>query len=269
MTQAHQPIGVFDSGVGGLTVVRALREQLPDEALIYLGDTARVPYGTKSAHVVQRYAQRCADFLVKRGAKVVVVACNTASSVAMALLDTNCPVPVIGVIEPGAVTAARATRNRRVGVIGTEGTITSGSYQQALLHVAPDIRVSTATCPLLVPLAEEGLTNHPAARLLAEDYLTPLLQQEIDTLVLGCTHYPVLHALLMDVAGASVSLVDSATATAESVRALIDARQLRTPQRTRPDAFFATDVNTRLERVGRRFLGGDLGEVSLVDLPIV
>jgi glutamate racemase len=259
-------IGVFDSGIGGLTVVRALRAQLPHERIVYLGDTARVPYGTRSAEVVRRYAMGCATFLQDHGAKLIVVACNTATAHALEHLQAEVTVPVVGVIAPGAARAAAITRSGRIGVICTEGTANSGSYARALAAVAPQAEVITVACPLLVPLAEEGWTDHAATRLIAEAYLAPLLQARIDTLVLGCTHYPILAPLLAAVAGADVTLVDSAMAVAETVAAALKAHGLAAAARDMPDTFFATDVTSRLQRVGSTFLQAELPPVHWVDL---
>ncbi|MBI5507380.1 MAG: glutamate racemase [Deltaproteobacteria bacterium] len=260
------PIGVFDSGIGGLTVVAGLRRVLPREAILYLGDTARVPYGTKSSEVVRRYAHTCARFLLTEGAKMLVVACNTASAHALEFLRASFAVPVVGVIEPGAAMAARATRNNRIGVIGTEGTITSGSYQRALARLAPEATVIAKSCPLFVPLAEEGMVDHPATRLIATEYLAPFAAHEVDTVVLGCTHYPLLSPVLQQILGNSVELVDSASAVAIVVRDTLEANSLSAPRRAAEDRFFATDVSQRVLRVGRAFLGAELAAVNLVDL---
>lgn len=260
------PIGVFDSGVGGLTVVAALRAELANEPLIYLGDTARVPYGTKSPHVVQRYAVNAARFLADNGAKLLVVACNTATAFGIHAVRDAFDHPVVGVVRPGAAMAVGSTRNGRIGVIGTEGTIASGSYQRAIADLEPDAKVVTAACPLFVPLAEEGLAKHPAARLLAEDYLKPLTEERIDTLVLGCTHYPLLARLIRKVVGPEVRLIDSATAVALAVRAKVDKLGIGANGQQPSQQFFATDVSQRVQRVGRAFLGEELGTVTLVDL---
>ena len=214
---SERAIGIFDSGVGGLTVFKEIRRQLPGEELLYLGDTARVPYGTKSPRTVLRYALEAASFLVERGVKLLVVACNTASSVALPALEERFSLPVVGVIVPGAGKAVALTRDRRVGVIGTEGTVKSGAYTRAIHGLDSAISVFSASCPLFVPLAEEGWAEHSVTRLTAQEYLTPLLCQGIDTLVLGCTHYPLLKKTLREVAGAGVTLVDSAAETARCV----------------------------------------------------
>ncbi|MBN2645770.1 MAG: glutamate racemase [Desulfuromonadaceae bacterium] len=262
-------IGVFDSGVGGLTVLKEIRRYLPGENLIYLGDTARVPYGTKSAETVVRYAQQAAAFLWHKQVKMIVVACNTASSVALEHLQHSFPVPVVGVIVPGAREAVRLTRSGRIGVIGTEGTVNSDAYPREIHSLATDCRVWSAACPLFVPLAEEGWAEHEIARLAALEYLAPLLEQQIDTLVLGCTHYPLLKNTLRALLQPEIQLVDSAEQTALTVRHLLgDNDKLLTvsPGRCK---FYVTDVPTRFVRVGSDFWGQPLGEVERVNLPLL
>ncbi len=260
----ERAIGVFDSGVGGLTVFKELMRQLPEEDLLYLGDTARVPYGTKSPETVERYSLEAASFLVAQGVKVLVVACNTASSVALPALQERFDIPVIGVIEPGARRAVELTRRGTIGVIGTEGTIKSGAYSRAIQALAPELQVVSTPCPLFVPLAEEGWANHDVARLTAGEYLAPLAAQGIDALVLGCTHYPLLKATLAQVLGREVLLVDSAEETANSVVKKLQAEGMfrDTPGGRR--RFFVTDVPTRFERVGGAFLGAPLEGVTRV-----
>jgi glutamate racemase len=247
-------------------VVAAIRRELPLETLVYLGDTARVPYGTKSAEVVRRYALRCSRFLVEQGAKMVVVACNTASAHGLSAMQKELAVPVIGVIEPGAALAANRSRGGRIGVIGTEGTIQSGSYQAALAKYRPKAEVFAQPCPLFVPLAEEGMGEHAASRLIAEEYLRPLLLADIDTLVLGCTHYPLLRPVIRGVIGSDIDLVDSATAVVACVKAELVRRDLLATQRHGTDRFFATDTPQRFLRVGRAFLGDAIDEVGTLDL---
>ena len=259
----HRAIGIFDSGVGGLTVFKEIMQLLPGEDLLYLGDTARVPYGTKSAKTVQQYALEAAAFLVDQGVKLLVVACNTASAVALPLLRERFQLPVIGVIEPGAKRAI-ASRNRQIGVIGTEGTINSGRYEEAILALVPEAHVHSVPCPLFVPLAEEGWANHEVTRLTAKEYLQPLIVANIDTLVLGCTHYPLLRNILQQVLGPQVALVDSAEETALTVADLFRRQGLARPEHGGRRAFFVTDVPTRFERVGRAFLGRELGPVEQV-----
>lgn len=264
---ADRAIGIFDSGVGGLTVYREIARQLPDEEYLYLGDTGRVPYGTKSPSTVLRYAQEAAAFLVNHHVKMIVIACNTASAVAVADLEERFRLPVIGVIEPGARKAVAVTRNRKIGVIGTEGTIKSGAYTRAIHAIDPDIEVVSAPCPLFVPLVEEGWAEHPVTRLVAHEYLAPLLQQGIDTLVLGCTHYPLLKPTLRTLLGEKLTLVDSASETAKNVREVLhrDGLLRQTPPST-PARFFVTDLPTRFEQVGGSFLGNLLTDVQQVEI---
>ncbi|MEK6253565.1 MAG: glutamate racemase, partial [Gemmatimonadales bacterium] len=211
---ASAPIGVFDSGLGGLTVLRAIRERLPGEGTVYLGDTARVPYGPKAAETIRRYALEATDFLVGKGVKAVVVACNTATARALPDVEARAGVPVLGVVEPGGRAAASASSAGRIGVIGTRGTISSRAYNAVIHSHRPDALVFEQACPLFVPLVEEGWTDDEVTRLAAERYLGPLLEQRIDTLVLACTHYPLLKPLLARVVGEDVCLIDSAESTA-------------------------------------------------------
>jgi glutamate racemase len=247
--------------------LRELRRQLPEEPLIYLGDTARVPYGTKSAPTVLRYAHEAARFLLAQKVKLLVVACNTASAIALDELVEHFRVPVVGVVEPGARRALEVTRNGRVGVVGTEGTIRSGAYERALRSGRPDVVVYTAACPLFVPLAEEGWVQHEVTRLIAHEYLAPLLDRGIDTLVLGCTHYPLLKQTLQEVVGPAVTLVDSAQETAKAVVTQLEERQLlQRSTITQPPRYFVTDIPDRFERVGGTFLGEKLQGVTTVCL---
>ncbi len=264
-----QPIGVFDSGVGGLTVVHALRLAAPAESIIYLGDTARVPYGTKSPRTVERYSLGCQRFLLERNVKLVMIACNTASATALPALAAASPVPVIGAVGPGAEAALAASERGHIGVIGTLATIRSHAYEEAISARRPDARVTALPCPLLVPLAEEGWTNDVIARMVAERYLAELFERDrdIDTLVLGCTHYPLLKSVLTDVAwhlaGRAIAIVDSASAMAHAARELLkidDANQTTGSLRC-----FATDTS-RLAELAPRFLGAPLDEFDLVDL---
>lgn len=261
----QRAIGVFDSGVGGLTVCHELIRLLPKEQLLYLGDTARVPYGTKSPATVTQYALEAAEFLYAQGIKLLVVACNTASAVALPRLRETFKLPVIGVLEPGA-RAAVASGGRRIGVVGTEGTINSDSYRQSLLDLAPDAAVFSAACPLFVPLAEEGWADHSVARQVAGEYLAPLLAEKIDTLVLGCTHYPLLHDAIRTTVGPGVRLVDSAAATALEVVELLARAELAAEAGAGGQRFFVTDVPTRFRRIGMGFLGAELQSVEQVHI---
>ena len=218
---SSRPIGVFDSGIGGLTVVAALQRTLPAEKILYLGDTARVPYGGKSPETVTRYSKEISDLLVAEGAKMIVVACNTASALAVHSLSLSYPVPLVGVIEPGAAAAVLATRNGRIGVIGTRATIGSDAYGKAIRALNPDVNVTAIACPLLVPLIEEGLLDDEVTRTILRRYLDPLLRAGIDTLVLGCTHYPLLKRVIARLCGKQITLVDSAENCALAVRALL------------------------------------------------
>lgn len=262
-----RPIGVFDSGIGGLTVVKALRDLLPDEKIFYLGDTARVPYGGKSAGTVERYSLEIADILIEENAKIVVVACNTASSVALRKLEEHLPVPVTGVIRPGARAAIAATHNDRIGVIGTRATIKSGAYERELHSLNPDVHISSRACPLLVPLIEEGwLEDELTDRVIAR-YLEPLMHEEIDTLVLGCTHYPLLIEAISRAAGDSVKLVDSAHNCAAAVQELLDQQGLRAPSGNSAGLEVAlTDTPDNFLRVARDALELKIGNVQLRDV---
>jgi glutamate racemase len=250
-----RPIGVFDSGIGGLTVLKALTDALPGEDFIYLGDTARLPYGTKSNEVIIRYSKENTEFLLAKGIKMLVVACNTSSAVALDAIASDTMVPVVGVIEPGARAAVKASRNGKIGVIGTEATIASGAYTRAIQRLGPHSEIYTRACPLLVPLAEEGWIDNEVAEQTVAFYLESLKQSGIDTILLGCTHYPLLRAMFARVLGAGVKIVDSATATAAEVRDRL--RTLRLAKRgiAGSQSFFVTETPDRFVRVGRRFLG--------------
>jgi len=261
-------IGVFDSGIGGLTVVKALRNLLPNENICYLGDTARVPYGPKSSETVQRYAVELAGMLMRKNAKALVVACNTVSSVALPLLASKFPVPVIGVIEPGARAALQATRNRHIGVIGTRATIRSGAYEKALRATNNNVRVSSCACPLLVPLIEEGLLDDAVTDQMIMRYLQPLLADGIDTLVLGCTHYPLLAGAIARVVNRQITLVDSAQNCATAVHETLDRQSMRSPATGRGDLHVAlTDAADSFLDVAREALQLNFGEIELQPLP--
>jgi glutamate racemase len=259
------PIGVFDSGIGGLTVVAALRRRLPGESIVYLGDTARLPYGSKSAETVTSYTRKNVAFLLDKGVKAVVVACNTAS--ALALSNLTAPVPVWGVIEPGARRAAAATFGRRVGVIATESTVRSDAYARALRRIDPGLRVNSRACPLFVPLVEEGWHDDPVTEQVAQRYLAPLLADGIDTLVLGCTHYPLLRPLLQRVAGSEVTLVDSAASTADEVaRDLAGAGLAAAPGAAAELSLFVTDASSGFATFARRILDDESLRLQWVEV---
>ena len=259
------PIGIFDSGIGGLTVARAIYHRLPGESTIYFGDTARVPYGPKSPDTVRRYSLEILHWLLGQRVKAVVIACNTSTAHALETLQAESPVPVIGVIEPGARAAAAATRGGPVGVIGTAGTIASNAYAKAIRRVKPDVRVEQRACPLFVPLVEEGWFEHPAAELIAREYLTPLHAVGVDALVLGCTHYPLLKPLLERVMGPDVRLIDSGQETAAVVAATLEERGMAAPGGGEPFHRFAvSDDEARFLQVGSRFVGDRLESAELV-----
>lgn len=259
-----RPIGVFDSGIGGLTVVSALRKLLPNESIFYIGDTARVPYGNKSPETVERYSIELADLLTRENAKLIVVACNTVSSVAIPKLRKHVTVPVIGVIEPGAQAAIAMTRNRHVGVIGTRATIRSGAYENALRALNTHARVISRPCPLLVPLIEEGFLDDKLTDQAIARYLEPMIADGIDTLVLGCTHYPLLAPAIGRALGDQVKLVDSAENCAIAVRNLLDRQSLRAPNEHESKLRVAlTDAADNFLNVARDALQLQIGEVEL------
>lgn len=261
------PIGVFDSGVGGLTVAREIIKRLPGENLIYLGDTARVPYGTKSSRTVIAYSRSNAGFLISKGIKLLVVACNTASSVSLPSLSGELSIPVIGVIEPGAKKAASITKTNKVGVIGTYSTIGSGAYKDAIERIRPDIEVSSKPCPLFVGLADEGWTEGEITELIAEQYLSGLKDTGIDVLVLGCTHYPLLKTVIQNTVGEGITLVDSAEETAlEIERALIEHSELNDGGLKARRDFYLTDVSDTFVSIAGRFLGENIENIEMVDI---
>lgn len=264
--QCEAPIGVFDSGVGGLTVFRALERRLPNESLIYLGDTARIPYGVRSESTVQRYALECAIFVQSRGVKAIVIACNTASALAANYLRNKLSLPIMGVIRTGASHAVERTQNGRVGVIATEATVASGAYERALLALRPGLEIMSRPCPLFVPLAEEGWVNHPVTLRVAEEYLADL-KDHVDTLVLGCTHYPILLPVIERVLGSRVSYIDSGEAVADTLADMLESQGLaRASANRRVEEFYVTDSAVRFRRVAELFLGRPLESVETVEL---
>jgi glutamate racemase len=267
--KADAPLGVFDSGLGGLTVVRALRRALPSERIVYLGDTARVPYGTKGAATVIRYAMSCARHLVARDVKAIVVACNTVSAVAPDRMRVELDIPILGVIEPGARAAVAATRSGRIGVLATAGTIASGAYPRAIAQVSTRAEVIPQAAPLLVPLAEDGWVDGEVPRLVVRRYVEPLAQASVDVIVLGCTHYPLLRPVIesetRSLMGPDIAVVDSAEATAADVSQFLRARGL-----ARTGAgdirLLVTDLPASFGEIAGRFLGDAVREVEQVDL---
>jgi glutamate racemase len=261
--RSSSPIGVFDSGLGGLTVAHAIMRQLPAESLIYFGDTARVPYGPKSPDTVRRYSREISAFLIEQGVKAIVVACNTATAHALPALRDEFDVPVIGVVEPGARAAVRATRTGHIGVIGTAGTIRSQAYVRAIHAENPDARVTALACPLFVPLVEEGWTNHEATHVVAEEYLAPFVKDPIDTLVLGCTHYPLLKPVIGEIIGRSVRLIDSAEETAADARRMLAANDITAVDGEGAYRFISSDDPQQFLTLGRRFLGSAIERVEV------
>ncbi|MCD4847702.1 MAG: glutamate racemase [Candidatus Aegiribacteria sp.] len=259
-------IGVFDSGVGGLTVVRAINDLLPDESVVYFGDTARVPYGSKSPETVIRFSLEAAKFLLGKDVKLLVAACNTASSVSLPALSEFADVPVIGVIEPGARAASEVTRSGVVGVIGTLGTISSGAYQKALKSFDSVRRVIAQPTPLLVSLVEEGWLDHRITGLVLEEYTGPLIHEGIDTLVLGCTHYPLLKKALSSILGDDITLVDSAESTAASVGKILDDGELRSNTDPGDNYFYVSDIPLKFQEIAQRFLGRTIPLVTQVEV---
>ena len=267
MITGNSPIGIFDSGIGGLTVFRAVSRILPGEDIIYLGDTARVPYGTRSSETIARYSFECTDFLIKKGVKILVVACNTVSAISLAGIRARVSVPVIGVIEPGARAALAATKNGRIGVIGTEATIRSSAYVKAIKALDERVDVFGLACPLFVPLAEEGWTDGEVARLVAERYLSSLREMEIDTIVLGCTHYPLLKKVIAEVMR-GVAIIDSAVETAKTLKIVLDEGPLfSTCGSAGRHKFFVTDSAEKFRAIGSRFLGEDMKDSEKVKIP--
>jgi glutamate racemase len=262
-----RPIGVFDSGIGGLTVVREIMALLPNESIVYFGDTARVPYGTKSPEVVRAFALQDTRCLMKHDVKMVVAACHTASSVALDDLKGAFPVPVHGVIEPGVRAALEATRNNTIGVIGTRATILTGTYERKLTALRKNVRVESRACPLFVPLVEEGWLDGDITRGTAAIYLDPLKEKGIDTLILGCTHYPLLKSVIRDFFGNGIRLIDSAEETSKTIRETLQSNGMENPARSDPERlFFVSDIPAHFQQVGEQCLGMPLGSVHQVNL---
>jgi glutamate racemase len=265
-THDARPIGVFDSGIGGLTAVHELFRVLPSESVIYFGDTARLPYGSKSRETVTRFSLEIAAFLVRQNIKALLVACNTASSFALRALSQRLDVPVVGVIEPAARTAAYKSPRGRIGVIGTLGTVASGAYPAAIEALAPGAAVISRACPLFVPLVEEGWVDHPVTRLVAEEYLRELKNGRLESLILGCTHYPLLAPLLADLMGPDVTLVDSGAEAARAMAQLLRERGQLAATGAPEHRFFLSDEPRTFARVAEAFLGGPLpASVAVVD----
>jgi glutamate racemase len=259
-----KPIGIFDSGLGGLTVVKAIQKELPKEKLAYFGDTARIPYGTKAPETIIRYSQQIVRFLLKKEkVKAVVVACNTSSAWALKSLRKEFHIPILGVIEPGAATAVEVTRNGKIGVIGTEGTIYSKAYPEAIHALMPQAKVVARACPLFVPLVEEGKLSGPVAEAVVREYLRPILGAGVDTLLLGCTHYPLLRKTIAKIAGPKVRIVDSAEETARSLHRNLDAHGIELMGHG-GGSYYVSDLSRKFKAHAQRFLGKNIHKVERV-----
>jgi len=271
---ARLPIGVFDSGIGGLTVLAKLKKYLPNETFFYLGDTARVPYGTRSPETVIRYARSCSHFLINRGIKILVIACNTASSQALPMLEKEADIPILGVVEPGALSAVKTTKNKQVAVIGTEGTIASQSYVKHIKKIDPSINVISKACPLFVPLVEEGWTKGNIPFLVAKQYLKPIIDKGIDTLLLGCTHYPLLIPIIKKVIeNKKIKIIDSAEETAKAVFEILQNHNMLNKNIHKKTNtilnFFVTDRPEKFKTIGSKFLREKIEHVEWIDIPIL
>ena len=258
-----RPIGIFDSGVGGLTVFKEIRKRFPFEDIIYFGDTARVPYGPKSRNTVIEYSIQNARFLIQQGAKIIVVACNTSSATALTQLQKLLPIPVLGVIEPGALSAVKNSSNKRIGVIGTEGTIRSQAYSSAISKLDKNCNVFSKPCPLFVPLAEEGWEDHEVTQLTIKEYLTSLLQNDIDTLVLGCTHYPILKSSIQKFVGNKITLVDSAEAVTDKLDEILPNRE---SNKIGEDRFYVSDNEEKFNHIASKILDIEIDKLIKVKL---
>ncbi|HDQ03729.1 MAG TPA: glutamate racemase [Deltaproteobacteria bacterium] len=263
----NKAIAVFDSGIGGLTVVSSLMKRLPGENIIYFGDTARVPYGIKSVETINRYAAQITKFLTQKEVKLLIVACNTMAAVAFQTIKDLSGVPVLEVIDAGARNAVAQTRAKAIGVIGTPATINSNAYARAIRLLDSKVKIFSQACPLFVPLVEEGWINHPATKLIAREYLKPVLDEKIDTLVLGCTHYPLLKPLLQEAVGGKIKLIDSAEAMADIAAQLIEKQKISNDANAAPEYhFYVSDVPYRFQAIGEKFLGRKFDQVKLVSL---
>jgi glutamate racemase len=260
----NQPIGMFDSGIGGLTVLKEVRSLLPREHIIYLGDTARLPYGSKSPGTVTRYALESAIFMLTKGVKILVIACNTSSAVALPILMKKLPIPVLGVIDPGAREAVRATKTKRVGVIGTKATVRSGAYEKAIVAHDPTVTVISQACPLFVPIAEEGLEDDRVAEIMTERYLAGIKKSDIDALVMGCTHYPILENTIRKAMGKGVNVINTGKETAKDVKKTLEARGLLKDSGKGGAEYFVTDSPDTFKEIGGRFLGEDTGRIRFL-----
>lgn len=266
MSNSLNAIGIFDSGIGGLTVVKRVNQYLPNENIVYFGDTARVPYGTKSNDTVVEYSLQNASFLMSKNVKMIVVACNTASSVALDVMRSKFDVPIIGMIEPGAKMALQKSQNKKIGVIGTNATINNKAYSSKLKSINSRIEVFEKSCPLFVPLAEEGWINHKATFSIAEEYLSEFKELEIDTLILGCTHYPILGEVIQEVMGDGIALIDSGTAASAVIESQLSLNNLKNNSGEKGQhQYFVSDVSTKFKEVAELFLGNKIDEIQKLD----
>jgi glutamate racemase len=262
----NDAIGIFDSGIGGLTVMRQIIQDMPNENTIYFGDTARLPYGGKSQETILRYSIENAIFLMEKKIKLLIIACNTADAMALARLRQIFNVPIIGVIEPGVEEACRATKNQVIAVLGTKGTIQSTAYQKSLLTHMPEAKILAIPCPLLVHLVEEKYFDHPASKIIVEDYLSPIKDQCVDTIILGCTHYPLLSHLFRQTMGSQVALIDSGVACALKIKQLLYKMQLNAPiKQLGTHQFYVSDDPEKFRSLGQTFLGRPIASVTLVN----
>ncbi|MBN2570659.1 MAG: glutamate racemase [Ignavibacteriales bacterium] len=268
--EKYKPIGVFDSGIGGLTVVKKLASCLPNESIVYFGDTARVPYGSKSNFTVIEYSMEDARFLINKDVKLIVVACNTASSIALSALQNNFDIPIIGMIEAGSRRALEKTRSGKIGIIGTSATINSKAYSKEILKIDNKIKVFEKACPLFVPLTEEGWLDHKATYLIAEEYLKELRELNIDTLVLGCTHYPVLIRVVKEIIGNDVELIDSGSAASYVVEKYLQEKNLKNDTKNEGTyEYYVSDISPNFKEIAERFLDRKIDELKKIDLDIL
>jgi glutamate racemase len=261
-----RPVGVFDSGIGGLTVVKEIMKIIPNEDIVYFGDTARVPYGSKSKETIIKFARQDARFLIEKGVKAIVIACNTASAFSLETLKNELSIPIIGVIEPGAHAAVKSTVNGNIGIIGTEGTIGSGAYEKAILKLRSDYRISGYPCPLFVPLVEEGWAGSKVSYMVAEEYLKPIKKSDIDTLVMGCTHYPLLKNVVADILGEGVTLINPAEETALELKKILEEKNLNSNQIKSCYNFYVSDNPEKFSRIGSNFLNEKIYNIQKIDI---
>jgi glutamate racemase len=261
-------IGVFDSGLGGLTVTKALQSQVPNESILYLGDTARVPYGSRCPDTIRRYVKECAEFFLDKPIKLLVVACNTASVYALDLFEDILPVPVIGVLTPGAEAVVHASKTGHIAILGTRATVASGAYPHMIQSMAPNAQVQSIACPLLVSLVEEQMQEHPATQMILQEYLQPCLENpKVDTILLACTHYPILHTLIQEIVGETIRVVDSAQTCAEAVqRLLVEEKQLKQASQRGDSLFYVTEGAEQFCRSAEDFLGYGINTAEHIQL---